>query len=474
MNQAELSMIVQELETWVGSPLTGAWQPRRDRVVLGLSDSMLLMVPRGPHARVHLTDRRPRNPPRPFSFQGACRAHLHGRLRSIHLDPQDRIVEIAFTKGALHLRLTGRVGGLWLLDDQGTVLAAYDGPAPTALPALRPPPAPPEGANEVRFPLDPDQGANRSAARWFGRLESQARRTEQRRDLERRLRDQLKRDRRLTQALHRDLDKASRADEARLRADALASSLHLLSRGQAEVVVPDPYEPSRPLTLTVDPAKSPGDNLSALYGRARRLDRMGERVLEHLERVEQRSRAVEAAMIVLAEADDETLEQIERLVPRQRRRRPVDPDAPWITWTSETGREILVGRNAAGNRRLTFQRARASDFWMHLRGRPGAHLVIPCDRGHSPDLDTLLAAAQIVGVHAKIAEGSAYEVQYTRANQIRSIKGAADGKVIVHEERVLRVVRDPTALAGWRREDQDALDVAGLTELSSRGEEGSA
>ena len=45
--------------------------------------------------------------------------------------------------------------------------------------------------------------------------------------------------------------------------------------------------------------------------------------------------------------------------------------------------------------------------------------------------------------------GAAAEVQYTRVKNIKAIPGEAGGQVIVHEEKVLRVVRDPAALGVW-------------------------
>lgn len=464
MNQTELNLIVEELHRSVGQPFTGAWQPRRDRALIGVGDRLLLIVPRGPFARVHLTRARPKNPARPFSFQGACRAHLHGPLRAIHGATDDRVLDLDFAHGRLHLRLTGVRGGLWLLDGD-RVLAAYDGPAPDQLPDLPPPPPIPQSAREARFTAGPTESVNRAAERYFGKREAEARRTERRHLMARRLKTQLARDRRLRRALEGDLAKADKADATRHRADALGASLHRVERGATEVLVPDPYDAGATVLIPLDPRKSPGDNLSALYRRAGRLDRMGERVLEHIERVEARVRSLQAAMVVVDDADDDTLDKLEDLVPSSRRGRSVPDDAPWIAWRAADGREILVGRNAKGNRRLTFQRARAKDWWMHLRGKPGAHVIVLCPQGRSPGLETLLAAAQIVGVHARIPEGVSYDVQYARLADVRSIKGAEDGRVTVHDERVLRVRRDPAELVGWQREDWDDLDVEGLRAL---------
>jgi predicted ribosome quality control (RQC) complex YloA/Tae2 family protein len=468
MNEAELERVVEALQDLVGTGITGAWQPRRDRVVLGLGDRRLLLVPRGPFARLHTVGGRPRNPPHPFSFQGAVRASLKGPLVALEKHPHDRVVDLRFRTRRLHLRLTGRSGGLWLLEED-RVLAAYDGPAEADLPPLPPAPDPPPRSTP-RFTPRPGESWDRAARFWFGAAESAARRHERRTVLRRRLRTRLQRDRRLVRALHRDLEKAEGAEAARRRADALAATLHRVERGQTELEVPDLEDPSITHRVHLDPELSPGDNLSRLYHRARRLDRMGDRVLDHLERVERRLRTLDAALHVVDDADDATLDELEALAPPERRRRATGRDEPWYTWHGPHGSEVLVGRNAAGNRRLSFQVARGDDFWFHLRGRPGAHVVLRVQKAKTPDLDTLLAVAQIVLAHARIPEGAAADVQYTRARHVKSIKGAPDGTVLVHDEKVLHVRRDPGALVGWRRSDQEDLDVEALDQVTRRGD----
>jgi predicted ribosome quality control (RQC) complex YloA/Tae2 family protein len=63
------------------------------------------------------------------------------------------------------------------------------------------------------------------------------------------------------------------------------------------------------------------------------------------------------------------------------------------TFTSKDGLPILVGKTRDENLELTFKVARGNDVWMHLRGRPGAHVVIPVQSGKSTPLETLLDAA---------------------------------------------------------------------------------
>ncbi|HHO54667.1 MAG TPA: DUF814 domain-containing protein [Deltaproteobacteria bacterium] len=448
MNEAELACVVADLQALLGATVSGIWQPARDRVVVGLGDRCsLLLVPRGPVARMHSIHRRPRNPPRPFSFQGACRSRLRGRLTSLTKVPGDRIVHLAFTTGTLELRLTGRSGGLWLIQD-GLVVAAYDGPASAELPSIA---VRPVRDDAPRF--EPVEGSwDLGARRYFTALERDHLLRERRGWLARQLRQIISRTERLLENLQQDLERAEEAPLLRRRADLLAANLHAVPRG-AQAVAFEDWETGELIPISLDPNRPPSDSLEQLYRRAGRLDRVGDRVLERIVQVEGELARLRRALQDLPDADLDALTTLEASLPAPvRGNRGGEGRRPWSTWVGPGGERVLVGRHDRGNRRLTFQVARGTDWWMHVRGRPGAHLILPMQRDQTPSLSHLLAAAQIALVHARVPEGEAADVQYARIRDVRSIPGET-AKVRIANERVLRVTREPSELVGWVREE---------------------
>jgi len=445
MNERELAQVVDALQALLGAPFDRAWQPARDRVVVGLGSGIrLLMVPRGPFARLTRARGRPRNPKRPFSFQGALRAHLSGPLTEVDKHPHDRAVTLRFGSGhALHLRLTGRSGGLWLVRGE-EVIAAYDGPAPQSLPAL---PERPPRDDPPRFAPEGDQDWAQAADKYFALAERRHRRDDRRRQLTKRVRVAIQRARRLLRNLERDLDRASEAPALRARADLLASVLHEVPAGASSVTVTD-WQTGEPVQLSLDPSRSAVATMEAWYHKARRLDRVGDRVLERMEDAEGQLVELAAALEQLPEADDDTMDAIAELLPAQRRGRRPTGSTDIAEWTDDTGQRVLVGRNARGNRRLTFQLSKGHDVWLHLRDKPGPHVVIPTDRGHTPDLSLLLAAAQIVLVASKVSAGASADVQYAKVKDVRPIPGEL-ARVRIAREKVLHVTRDPAELVGW-------------------------
>jgi predicted ribosome quality control (RQC) complex YloA/Tae2 family protein len=447
LRASELRHLVPELAArLVGQPLSNAWQPARDHVLLGFLDgTRLLLVPRGPDARLHTVRRRPRNPPRPFSFQGAMRAHLSGRLTGLVLHPTDRVVDLHFGDHRLHLRLTGNSGGLWLLHDD-RVLAAYDGPAPDALVPLAP-----YGPKDLPPRVAPgaDGSWDDALARFYAHRIRERRLHELRIVVGRALRTEVKRLGRLVTNLEDDLERAGRADAIRDQADTLAAYLHTVVAGADHVVLPA-LDGSGDVRIPLRVGRSPSASLTHLYDKSRRLARMGEQVLDRLDRAE---RDLARAHEQLERVDGMELDELESLHQTTRgTTSPAPRKLPGVTtWTGPRGEQVLVGRDAKANRRLSFQVGRGHDYWMHLRGRPGSHLLLPLQRGQTPSLELLLAAAQIAAVHGQVPAGARAEVQYTRIRDIRSIPGSSDAKVRVFNEKVLQVVRDPSELSGWVR-----------------------
>lgn len=449
MNDAEIERVINDLQHLVGRPFQTLWQPARDRVVLGFGDgTLLLMVPRGPFARIHTVQGRPKNPPKPFSFQGACRARLHGSLTGLSKHIGDRIVTLSFGSARLELRLTGRSGGLWLIEETGgevRVVAAYDGPAPEALPEL--PHVDPPG-DPPRF--DGTDGWDLAARRWFTDLERRNELNELRSRVDAGLRRAIARASRLVENLEQDLANAARAPQIRHQAELLAANLYRAERGASVLQVED-WESGESVSVTLDPSRPASYTLDRLYHQAKRLERVSSHVSSRILGIGQEIQEMSGALAKLDALDRDALKLWEARLPKIGSERQSDEPKPFVTWLGPNGMRVLVGKSAQGNRALTFQSAKGHDYWMHVRERAGAHLVLPVRKGQSPPLEHLLAAAQIALLSAKLAPGEAAEVQYTRARDVRAIPGEL-GRVTLSGEKVLRVVREPAALAGWAPE----------------------
>jgi predicted ribosome quality control (RQC) complex YloA/Tae2 family protein len=88
---------------------------------------------------------------------------------------------------------------------------------------------------------------------------------------------------------------------------------------------------------------------------------------------------------------------------------------------------------------LTFSVARPDDVWLHARGLPGAHVLIPLRRGAEVPEEALLDAAHLALHHSRGAGTDRGEVSYTRAKFVRRLKGGAPGAVTYSREKTFLV-----------------------------------
>jgi NFACT protein RNA binding domain len=111
---------------------------------------------------------------------------------------------------------------------------------------------------------------------------------------------------------------------------------------------------------------------------------------------------------------------------------------------SRDGFAILAGKSKDENLELTFKIARGNDLWMHVRGRPGAHVLVPVPSGKSVPLETLLDAAQLVLFFSGGKNWGKTEVDYTFKKHVRRIKDSSEASYT--QNKTLIVAPDPERL----------------------------
>jgi len=103
------------------------------------------------------------------------------------------------------------------------------------------------------------------------------------------------------------------------------------------------------------------------------------------------------------------------------------------------GWTALAGRTDEDNERLSLEIAAPDDWWFHVRGAPGSHVVLRGAEGQEPDRETLKRAAAIAAFHSKAREAGEVSVSYTRAKYVTKPRGSPRGTVAIRREKVLRV-----------------------------------
>ncbi len=285
--------------------------------------------------------------------------------------------------------------------------------------------------------------------------------------------------------LQADLAEANRAAEYRRFGETLLVYAHQVPARADEVALPDPAEPSRTLTIPLDPAIAAPANASRYFKRAAKAERGQREVPPRLEKLEREISALRARLEAAESATDETRDQAQleleralaRLTPttREQIRAPqplpgrvlgltdAEPTAaikspttaaprasraerelpgklqPWRFRTRE-GWDVLIGRTSEGNDHLTLHMARPEDYWFHAHGCPGSHVVLRRGKGpNEPSKATLEEVASWAAFHSKARTAGKVLVHYTQKKYVRKPRGSKPGLVTIEREKSLLV-----------------------------------
>jgi predicted ribosome quality control (RQC) complex YloA/Tae2 family protein len=236
------------------------------------------------------------------------------------------------------------------------------------------------------------------------------------------------------------------AETWKVRGDLLAAHLHEVTPAAPCLQVTNYFDPEqREITLTLDPQLSPSENVQRFYRRYRKaknalaaaqdLLKNGQIELQYLQSI--------ASAIELADEVSDLEEISLELDPASAKpvRRGSVRSAPQALRLRRGGDvSLLVGKNNQQNDHVTFKEAHASDWWLHTRDHPGAHVIIRADQ---PVGEALLHEAALLAAWFSPARHSAQvPVVYARKKHVKKVPGGRPGMVIYEHAKTLFVTPD--------------------------------
>ena len=101
--------------------------------------------------------------------------------------------------------------------------------------------------------------------------------------------------------------------------------------------------------------------------------------------------------------------------------------------------KVLAGKTDEDNEALSLRVARANDYWFHVHGAPGSHVLLQGPEGEEPDKAMLKVAAAIAAYHSKARNAGVVPVSCTRAQNVSKPRGAKVGTVQIRKETTIKV-----------------------------------
>jgi predicted ribosome quality control (RQC) complex YloA/Tae2 family protein len=281
------------------------------------------------------------------------------------------------------------------------------------------------------------------------------------------------------EGLRGDLAEAERSPEHRRRGETLLTYLHQVPRRASKVTLPDPADPAGALEIALDPALKPQENAARYFKRAAKGERglaeipgrvaaveaelhALDRVLEHARRAEEHAPLEDGGSHVSIERDphlDRDLEALVRKLPPAMRQglpigaqpraareggRPARPPVPGRLeprrLKTTEGWDVLIGRNNEGNDYLTHQLARPEDYWFHVHGAAGSHVVLRRGKGRNePSKRTIEEVCAWAAFYSQARTAGKVPVIVTLKKYVRKPRKAPPGLALCEREKTVMV-----------------------------------
>lgn len=469
LRPAEFEQVVSEVAARLaGAVAQKAWCPLPRLAYLELRvpgrSFLLCLCAEGELARLSVAEGRFPTPGEPAPFQRWLRGELTGfKLQGAEWREAERVVVLDFAREDARRRLLLELnapGGLVLLSESGRVLmhsgegfaqrrnlypgAQWTPPAPMPPEALEKARAAPSRLQPV--PDSPIPYAE-AAERLLGERDKKSRAESIRRRLMQPYRARLKRSGRTLEKVRAEAARGPDAERHRRVGELLAQNLYRLKRGEKEVKLTAYTESGvEEVVVKLDPRRGPKEEADWHFHQYRRLLR-GVEQARHREA--ELSREVEQAQAALRqlEAMDESalLSQAEVLYVPGGAEGPPE-GRPFKEYVGHGGQRIWVGRGSEDNDTLTFKVARPHHLWLHARGVPGSHVVVPLEKGVEVAQEVLLDAAHLALHHSGAKGEPRGEVSWVPVKFVKKVKGGAPGQVTYTREKTFNVRMEPERL----------------------------
>ncbi len=479
--------MASELQAWVGAKIQNVWQLDDFTLTLELFQGQVgyLVLSCDPNfSRVHLTSVKGRNQATTTPFLSACRSNLDSvRIVSIEQVDGDRVLDVVAGPVLLRAELMGKHSNLILVDRDGKIVdsAKRVGPSKSSRVVLpgkpfSPPPVEPGvsrfsqsvGDSAVGAVFVPGYGAYPRSVSHLGyseiareslnlaldqffvaeipRARIEAKRTSLLGQLRRILIGRESAVREIAIAV----ENGDRANENQLQGELLLAYASQIPSGSASYETFD-YE-GGPVKIVLDSEKSAIENANQYFEKAKKAKRRLPILRQQLELIMEQCTDIGGSVQKLESA--ETLVEVLEIEDRARAKKwlhkanlgSVEKDERPFEghrirdYTAPSGYRVLVGENSTANDYLTLRVAKPDDIWLHARGQPSAHAIIPTGR-HPEKVqpDVIAFAAGLVIQHSPMKHSTHVPVDYCLRKHVRKPRGSKMGAVTYSHEKTVVV-----------------------------------
>lgn len=248
--------------------------------------------------------------------------------------------------------------------------------------------------------------------------------------------------------LEKTLFDSQNSDEYRIKGDLLFAHLHLIQKGQKEIIVDNYYDNTK-MIIELDERYDGKTNAKRYYNKYQKAKNSLHYLHEQIALTKDEIAYFDSLMTLMENATyydaleiKEELENLGYLKKKKTKQLNKKKNKFHIeTYLTKDNIKIYVGKNNLQNDYLTFKLASRFDIWFHVKDMPGSHIVV-----HSENLDeyTIRLASKMAAYFSKGKHSSSVPVNYTQIRTLKKPHNSKPGRVILDHYQTIYIDPDDT------------------------------
>lgn len=407
----------------------------------------LLFCFKTPFVRFHLIEKMPKGVEDPFS--DFVNKHLEGSmLVKLEALNEDRIVQWVF-KGERQLSLLGeffsKKANLFLLGKDNSILRSLNA---TEVINYHLPESP---VNLTGKSASPDIClTNKQVDGFYHDLEQKAAFQKEKNSALESVKQKLKRSHKKRLELFSQLKLAQSWQTLQHQAELLLSNMYRWKAGMDKILVLDWENNGTELSIDLDPSIPLSNEIAIRFRKSKKLKASIPYIQGHLLKIESIISECESylaqvgAYTTFAELDGfkkhsgfQKQAVLTRVEVKEKRAQP------YLEYKSASNLSIWVGKSAKDNEKLTFSLSKGSDWWLHVQGFPGSHVIVRVIKNAEPDSEALKDAMQLAIAYSKAKDKGEADIVVTQRKFVSRFGKGQAGKVQISKHKVMKAKFDP-------------------------------
>lgn len=247
-----------------------------------------------------------------------------------------------------------------------------------------------------------------------------------------------------TELQRADLAECDNMTYYKTSADLLTAYLYMLKKGQKSAVLYD-YTTEKEIEIPLDETLTPAQNAQKYYKKYNKYKTAKVMLEKQIELSNEEQKYIDSVFESLTKATSENdlaeirdelnisgygkkLASLSKTAQKKAARAKSKKSFDVMKFRTTDGYEVLCGKNNLQNDHITAN-ADKSDYWFHIKGYSGSHVIMKC-KGEEPPAQSFTQCAMIAAFYSGAKDAQNVTVDYTRAKNVKKPSGAKPGFVI--------------------------------------------